>query len=169
MNDPRSKHNQQKNKHSERQRNWGVWGCCEPLSGGFRGQSPLRKFLGSKDHLDWLKIDLNVAEIITVQDYKCKKINLNGKTHIVLKLRVKHVTYNQGQRYNDNTKRPKSKENQPGIFKIILLENSAEGLGSRREHCWGYISIYTGEKLPQLPLKVAATLLSGSRKGPVGA
>ena len=28
---------------------------------------------GSKDHLDWLKIDLNAAEIITVQDYKRTK------------------------------------------------------------------------------------------------
>ena len=33
----------------------------------------LRKFLGSKEHLDWLKIDLNAAEMITVQDYKCTK------------------------------------------------------------------------------------------------
>ena len=36
----------------------------------FRGQSSLRKPLGSKEYVDWLKIDLNVAEIITVQDYK---------------------------------------------------------------------------------------------------
>ena len=31
----------------------------------------LRKLSGSKEHLDWLKIDLNAAKIITVQDYKC--------------------------------------------------------------------------------------------------
>ena len=31
---------------------------------------PLRKFLGSKEHVNWLKIDLNAAEIITIQDYK---------------------------------------------------------------------------------------------------
>ena len=31
---------------------------------------PVRKFLGSKEHLNWLKIDLNAAEIITIQDYK---------------------------------------------------------------------------------------------------
>ena len=43
----------------------------ENLGGGFRGQSPLRKVLGYKDDLDQLKIDLNVAKIITVQDYKC--------------------------------------------------------------------------------------------------
>ena len=42
----------------------------DPLSGGFRGQSSLRKFEGSKEHLDWLNIDSNAAEIITVQDYK---------------------------------------------------------------------------------------------------
>ena len=45
--------------------------------------------------------------------------------------------------YNDNTKRPKPKENQLGILGISSREfthyvgNSAEGLGSRREHCWG--------------------------------
>ena len=32
---------------------------ANPLSMGFRGWSPLRKVLGSKKHLDWLKIDLN--------------------------------------------------------------------------------------------------------------
>ena len=42
----------------------GVWGCSETPAG------PLRKFLGSKEHLNWLKIDLNAAEIITIQDYK---------------------------------------------------------------------------------------------------
>ena len=31
---------------------------------------PLRKFLGSKEHLNWLKIDLNAAEVISIQDYK---------------------------------------------------------------------------------------------------
>ena len=42
----------------------GVWGCSEtPVR-------PLRKFLGSKDHLNWLKIYLNAAEIITIQNYK---------------------------------------------------------------------------------------------------
>ena len=45
-----------------------AWGS-EPLSRGFRGWRPLRKFLGSKEHLDWLKINLNVVEIRTVQDY----------------------------------------------------------------------------------------------------
>ena len=52
------------------------------------------------------------------------------------------------QTYNDNTKRPKPKENQPGILGISCREfthyvrNSAEGLGSRRDGCWGYVSIF---------------------------
>ena len=43
--------------------------------GGFSGQSTVRKFLGSNEHLD-------AAEIITAQDYKHKKTNVNGSTHI---------------------------------------------------------------------------------------
>ena len=31
------------------------------------------KFSGSKERLDWLKIDLSAAKIITVQDYKYTK------------------------------------------------------------------------------------------------
>ena len=81
------------------------------------------------------------------------------------------------QIYNDNTKRPKPKENQLGILGISSREfthyvgNSAEGLGSRRECCWGYISIFenTPKSCSISPLKVAATLLSGSGKGAVGA
>ena len=48
-------------------------GGSEPLSKGSREWSPLRKILGSKEDLDWLKIDLNVVEIRTVQDYICTK------------------------------------------------------------------------------------------------
>ena len=45
-------------------------GYFEPLRGGeVRGRSPLTKLLYSKEYLDWLKIDLNAVEIITVQDY----------------------------------------------------------------------------------------------------
>ena len=81
------------------------------------------------------------------------------------------------QIYNDNTKRPKPKENQLGILGISSREfthsvgNSAEGLGSRRECCWGYTSVF--ENTPKgcriSHLKVAATLLSGLGKGGVGA
>ena len=59
----------------------------------------IRKFLGSKEHLDWHKIDLNVAEIITVQDYKQKKINVNRSTHIRVKshvydhIHIYHIDY----------------------------------------------------------------------------
>ena len=38
---------------------------------------PLRQLLGSKENLDWLKTDLNAAEIRTVQDYIRTKININ--------------------------------------------------------------------------------------------
>ena len=41
----------------------GVWvGALSPASRGARGQSPLRKYLGSKTPLDWLKIGLNSAK-----------------------------------------------------------------------------------------------------------
>ena len=44
--------------------------------------------------LDWLKIDLNEAEIIAAQDYKHTKNECEWKyTYTVLKLRVKQVTY----------------------------------------------------------------------------
>ena len=81
------------------------------------------------------------------------------------------------QRYNDNTKRPKPKENQLGILAISSRKfthfagNSAGGLGSGRERSWGYVSVF--ENTPKSccisPLKVAATLLSGSGEGTVGA
>ena len=45
----------------------------ESLSGDFRGWSPLKKFLGSKEHLKYFEIDLNEVKIITVQDYKSTK------------------------------------------------------------------------------------------------
>ena len=62
--DPRNEYNQEKSECSKCQWSWGVWGCSETPVG------PLRKFLGSKEHLNWLKVDLNAAGIITIQDYK---------------------------------------------------------------------------------------------------
>ena len=59
---------------------WGSGGCSETLSRDFRGQSPLRKLLGSKEHLDWFIIDLNEAKII--ETINAHKINANGSTHI---------------------------------------------------------------------------------------
>ena len=79
------------------------------------------------------------------------------------------------QIYNDNTQRPKPKEN--GILGTSSREfrhsvgNSADGFGSRKEHCRDYVSIFenTPKNLQHLTLNVAATLLSGSGKGAVGA
>ena len=41
--------------------------------GALVGERKPNKFSGSKERLDWLKIDLNAAKIITVQDYKRTK------------------------------------------------------------------------------------------------
>ena len=49
----------------------GVKGCC-----------PLRTFVGSKKHLHWIKIDLNVTEIIIAQDYKHLKKIISMEIHI---------------------------------------------------------------------------------------
>ena len=54
--------------------------CSETLSRDFRKQSPLRKLLGSKEHLDWLIIDLNAVKII--KTINALKINVNESTHI---------------------------------------------------------------------------------------
>ena len=53
----------------------GSGGCSETPAG------PLRKFLGSKEHLNRLKIDLNASEILfkTMNTYK---INVNRATHV---------------------------------------------------------------------------------------
>ena len=39
------------------------------LSRSFTQWNPLKKILDSKEHLEWLKINLNATEIVTVQDY----------------------------------------------------------------------------------------------------
>ena len=41
-------------------------------AGGSRGvlRSNMRQYLGSKEHQNLLKIDLNAIKIITIQDYK---------------------------------------------------------------------------------------------------
>ena len=51
----------------------GAVGTALRLSRGFSGQNPLRKRSGSKEHLDWLKIDLNGVKIISAKDYKCSQ------------------------------------------------------------------------------------------------
>ena len=55
-------------------------------------RGPYKNFLGSKEHLNWFKIDLNAAEII-FKTINTHKINVNGSTHKVLQLRVKQVIY----------------------------------------------------------------------------
>ena len=79
------------------------------------------------------------------------------------------------QIHNVNTKRPKPKENQPGILGISSREfmhsagNLAEDLGFSTAR-FTYLSLRIHPKSYCIfPLKVAATLLSGSGKGTVGA
>ena len=63
-------------------------------SRSFKGQSTLRKFLGSKEHLDWLNIDLNVAEIITVQNYKHTQKPMLMEVHMYsVKAKSQQVIY----------------------------------------------------------------------------
>ena len=68
--DSRSEYNWWKSEHSKRQQSWGPGIFWDPSEGLGGGGSSLRKILGSKEHLDGLKIDLNEAETITVQDYE---------------------------------------------------------------------------------------------------
>ena len=42
-------------------------------AGGSGGGEKTNKFSDTKECLDWLKIDLNAAKIITLQDYKGTK------------------------------------------------------------------------------------------------
>ena len=76
---------------------------------------------------------------------------------------------------NDNTNRPKAARYSAWSLKklLILPENIARDLGSRRERCWCYVCAFenTPEKLilkSIIPLNVPATLRSGSKKGAVG-
>ena len=65
---------------------------------------------------------------------------------------------------------PQRKSARDLTYLCILLENSAEGLGFKREHYWGH-STYenTPETMLYSPLKVPSTLLHSSWKGTVGA
>ena len=66
----------------------GTPGYSEPLSRRFRVLCPLRHFLGSKEHLVWLKTELNATTIITVRDFKCTKNPCGWKgTYTVLKVK----------------------------------------------------------------------------------
>ena len=113
----------------------------------------------SKEYLDWLKIDLNVAKTITVQDYKHTKNWCEWKyTYTMLKLRVKQVTW-----VRDKMIRQKAKENWPGMLKIYTfcwkIHQRVSGSG---ECYWGYVSMRIHsksccifpKKFPQLYLVV---------------
>ena len=79
------------------------------------------------------------------------------------------------QIYNDNTKKSKTKENQLGILGISARElmqfagNSAKGLRSKRERETERALLGLHIYLWKHPLKVFATLLSGSGKGTIEA
>ena len=77
------------------------------------------------------------------------------------------------QRYNHNIKRPKPKENQLGIWKIYAfcqkIQQRALGPGEKAAGVM-YLSLGIHPKSCHMfSLKVAATLLSGSRKDAIGA
>ena len=133
-----------------------------------RGGS-LRKFLGSKEHLDWLKIDLNVAKISTVKYYRHTKNSFQWKyTYVVLKLGVKQVTYKS--RHNGNTKRTNLKENQLDILKIYAFcQKYSRGPWVQERALLALCMRIHPESCCIFPLKVEVTLLSGSRKGTIGA
>ena len=75
------------------------------------------------------------------------------KVHIY-SVKAKSQAGNITVKHNDNTKRPKPKDNQLGILGISSREfthsvgNSAEGLRFGREHCLFYISIF--ENTPKI-------------------
>ena len=58
-------------------------------------------------------------------------------------------------------------------YSAWCLKNLVADFRSRREHCWGYVSlsfrIHPKSFEIHFPLKAVGTLLSGSRKGAVGA
>ena len=60
------------------------------------------------------------------------------------------------QRNNENTKRPKPKENELEILKMYTFCWKIQHWVSGGECCWGYISIYenTLEKSPQFTQKI---------------
>ena len=75
------------------------------------------------------------------------------------------------QRYNNNTKRTKPKENQLGILKCTHFARKISRRPQVQESTAGitYLSMRMHPKNCRIfPLKVATTLLSGSRKGTTG-
>ena len=60
------------------------YGCSNTHSGGFRGSSPLGKCLGSREHVDWFKIDLNAAELL----FKTINTHTHTHTHKIMQMEV---------------------------------------------------------------------------------
>ena len=124
---------------------------------------------GSKEHLDWLKINLNVWN-----NY-CSRLY----THNKLMWMVVHIHSVKAKSQAGNVQVKDIMTIQKGqsgkkirdLKKLrILLENSAEGLESRRECCWSYVSVRIHPKSYYIfHVKVVATWLSGSWKGAVAA
>ena len=59
----------------------GGLGCALSSQWEIYEEEPPNKFSDSKEHLDQLKIVLNVAEVIAVQDNKCTQSYVNGSAH----------------------------------------------------------------------------------------
>ena len=105
-----------------------------------------------------LKADLNVAEIRHVQDYTHQKL-IWMEVHI-FSVKARCTAGKIWVKYIMTTQKSQSQK-KIGILGISSREymhfdgNSAEVVGSRRERCWGYISIFenTPKKLPHLSPK----------------
>ena len=94
--------------------------------------------MGSKEHLDGLKIDFNAAKIITVQDYNknyCEWKYIYTK----FKLRVKQVIYESNIQWQHKKAKVAWYSARDLHNLLILPENLAEGLWYRRECCWSYL------------------------------
>ena len=87
----------------------------------------------------------------------------------MLMLRVKQVTYEK-KIYRQQKKTKAKRESARDLKNLCILpENSAEDLRSRRALLVSHLSMRMHPKNCHIfPLKVATTLLSGSRKGTTG-
>ena len=115
-----------------------VLGVFWDPSRGFRGWIILRKILGSKEPLDWLKIDFNVLKGITVQDYNKQLIRWKY-TYRVFKLRVKQVIYESNIEWQ-HTKAKAARYSASNLKNLCIFpENPVKWLRFRREGCWNYL------------------------------
>ena len=81
---------------------------------------------------------------------------------------IKAIVATDIVRYSDNTKRPKSKENQLGILKIYAFCQKCRGPQAQERALLGYVFMRMHRKSCRIfPLKVETTLLGVSRKGAI--